>query len=518
MNRSFFWAACIIYSVAMVAIGVRIYQKSKKGSGSDQLLDFWIAGRTFPGWRMAVSLAAGWLMLGWIGYGMSMIYTMGLSGAWMLPIPWLLLCVIVIWMVSFVRRLPAISLPEAVEKRFGRPARTLLALCSIFVFTSWTGAETFMAGTLISPFLGIPPTMAMCLLVIPVMVYTYFGGFRAVVLTDFVQFIFVATFITILAVVAVVTASNMSEGSLFATLASTPTVSFGEGTMFSLFACGWAMPVILLAAYIPGWMIEQDLLLRIQGATSLKEARKGAWIAFGLIGFFVVLLPVITAFSAIILFPPGDPGSSEIIGSDSTGIVSAIILHHFPVWAQIAMFVGILAAQMSTIDTFANIVALPLSYDIAQPVFMNHLSTAKKATLTRILAVAAILLGLIYALNADSLMDVYVLSSGVLTASIAVPAFAIFLKKANIMAVVLSSLFGFAGNILFYVYEYKMAEHSYQPQWLADTYLGYIIVGLVASLAGLTIGIIFGKPSSTAQLATVSDFPLEGVEVFNIKP
>jgi SSS family solute:Na+ symporter len=511
-----FWIAFIIYSLFVMLIGYLIWRRIHTDTASHQILDFWIASRRFPGWRLAVSLTAGWLMLGWLGYGMSMIYQMGLSGIWILPLPWFILCFIIIWMVPYVRRFPAISLPEAMEKRYGKLTRLIIALCSIFVFTSWTGAELFMVGHLGAPFLHTSPALTMILFVIPIMVYTYYGGFRAVVLTDFVQFIFMALFIVILGIVSLNFAKIASGGSIIGRLAQTPTPYYGPGTMFKLFACGIAMPIILLFAYLPGWMIEQDLLLRIQGANSLKEARKGAWLALILITIFVIGIPTLIAFNALVLFPPGVESSSIAIGNDATGIISAIILKYFPVWGQILMFVGLIAAQMSTVDTFANVIALPLTYDIVQPALMKNLSKQTIAKWSRILSVISILIALVYALNATSLMDVYILSSGVLTASIAIPAFAMFWKRTNQLGAILSAILGFIGNVVFYIFEYHIWKHNFQPQWLADTYLGYIIVGLVGSIIGLLIGSLIGKPPTFEQVSTIAPSPLEGVEVFDI--
>ncbi len=511
-----FWIAAIVYSFFVVLMGYYIWTRMRKDTATHQILDFWIASRKVPGWRMAVSLTAGWLMLGWLGYGMSMIYQMGLAGLWILPLPWFILTFIIVWMVPRVRRLPAISLPEAISKRYGVSTRTIIAVCSIFVFTSWTGAELFMLGHLASPFLKISPALVMVLFVIPIIIYTYFGGFRAVLLTDVLQFILMATFITVLGIVSVNAASAATGGNVTATLRNIATPYYGEGTMFRLFACGIAMPIILLVAYLPGWMIEQDLLLRIQGAKSLKESRRGAWIALVLINVFVIAIPVLIAFNAVALFPPGAEGSAAAVGADATGIISAIIMNFFPLGAQVLMFVGLLAAQMSTVDTFANVIALPLTYDIIHPNFLKKKPKPVVTQWTRILAIAAILFGLIYALNATSLMDVYILSSGVLTASIAIPAFAMFCRKANRLGVILSAAMGFIGNVVFYIYEYHIVQHAYKPSWLADTYLGYIIVGILGSLVGLIIGSAIGKPATVEELAAISPTPLEGAEVFDI--
>jgi SSS family solute:Na+ symporter len=517
MTSSFyFWIAALIYFAFVIWLGYYIWKRVKMDTATHQILDFWIAGRKFPGWRLAISVTAGWLMLGWLGYGMSMIYQMGLSGLWILPLPWFILCFIIIWMVPHVRKFPAISLPEAIQKRFGSSTRAIIALASIFVFTSWTGAELFMVGKLGAPFLQVSPALVMIVVVIPIMIYTYFGGFRAVVMTDFVQFIIMAVFIVVLGLVSYFAAAQTTGGHILETLAKTATPYYGEGSMFNLFACGIAMVIILLAAYLPGWMIEQDLLLRIQGANSLQEARKGAWYGLLLISIFVIGIPTLIAFYALVLFPPGLEASSAAVGADATGIISAVILKYFPIWGQVLMFVGLLAAQMSTVDTFANVIALPLTYDLARPTFLRKLPREKEVQWSRILSVVAILFGLIYALNATSLMDVYILSSGVLTASIAIPAFAMFWKRANRLGVILSSTLGFLGNVLFFYYEYHIVEHAYSPKWLADTYLGYIMVGILSSLLGLVAGSIFGSPPTREQLATVSAQPLEGVEVFDI--
>lgn len=516
MNQTiFFWLASILYFLFAISIGYFIWKRIHKQSATNQLLDFWIGSRAFPGWCLAISLTAGWLMLGWLGYGMSMIYQMGLSGLWILPLPWFILCFIIIWMVPHVRRLPAISLPEAIEKRFGSQTRGLLAIASIFVFVSWTGAETFMVGKLGAPFLNISPALVMIIVTAVVMVYTWFGGFRAVVVTDMLQFSFMALFILVLGIVSYNAARGLSQGNLLAHLNQMPTAYYGSGTMFKLFACGISMPIILLVAYLPGWMIEQDLLLRIQGASSLKEARKGSYFAFVLISVFVIAIPTLIAFSSIVIFPPGEEASIAAVGTDATGIISAIILKYFPLWAQILMLVGLLAAQMSTIDTFANVTALPLAYDLVQPTLLKKAPREKVIHWTRILSIAALLLGLLYAVNATSLMDVYTLSSGVLTASIAIPAFAIFWKKANQLAVILSAILGFIGNVVFYIFEYHVWKHNFWPAWLANTYLGYIIVGIAGSLIGLFIGVLFGKPSTPEHLASVARQPLEGTEMFD---
>jgi len=484
-NDLLFKIAFVLYSLVMIGVGVVLYRKSKQAQLTGNSEEFWIGSRKFSGWQMAISLTAGWLMLGWLGYGMSMIYQMGLSGLWILPLPWIILCGLVVLAVKKIRSRKEYSCTDALGNSFGKQARILSAAASVFVFIAWTGAELFMAGSLISPFLNISKETAMIIMVIPILIYTWMGGFKAIIFTDILQFSIMALFITALTIAAVTGISTASGISIIDQLTKTPTVSYGEGTMWNLFAGGFALPIILLVAYLPGWLVEQDLILRIQGAKSDSEAKKGAWLGYLLIGVFVITLPAITAFAAILLFPSADPTSASKIGTDATGIISAIIQMRFPIWAQVLMFLGLVAAQMSTIDTFSN----------AASVGMRDLNGGKPVNnqTARIISITAIVLGLIYGLKAESLTAVYTLSSGVLTAAVAIPLFALFIPKVHRFGIVGSIIAGALGTIIFYHIEYNVWGNSYSPKWLADTYLGYIIVGIFCSVIALIGGSIIGN-------------------------
>ncbi len=210
-----YWIAIIAYCLAVMFLGWKF-----RKTGSRTQIDFWLADRKITGLRLGVSLASGWLMLGWIGFGMSQVYMFGASGLWILPIPWIILTLIIVAAVPIFRRIPSISLPQAIQKRFGSSARVFLAILSFGVFLSWTQAELFMAGTLASPFLGIPAWAVMVLLVVPILFYTWHGGFKAIVTTDMLQFVIMAAFMVILAFAGYKAATAASDVSLGSALAS----------------------------------------------------------------------------------------------------------------------------------------------------------------------------------------------------------------------------------------------------------------------------------------------------------
>ncbi len=544
-----YWLGTIGYCVAMVFIGVWIRRRIRHDQGEQMNFEFWIAKRQLPGWRLAISLTAGWLMLGWVGFGMSQIYMYGATGLWILPIPWLILCVLVIFMVPFVRRIAAVSLPQGIGKRYGSSARTILAVLSLLVFLSWTQAELFMGGYLMAPFLPLPAWLqgamqscagamhiqatemqlrqffCMFLLVLPIIIYVWLGGFRANVATDVAQFALMAPFMIILAVFAINGA--VSHGNVIETLRQTTPPWADAGQMFNLGFLGWLFPVILLIGYLPGWLIEQDLVIRLQAARSTRESRKAAWWGLLLIGVFVIILPAIIAFCSLVIYPPQNGGPNHQVGDaagqEAYNICSALI-QQMPGWLSVFMLIGIIASQMSTVDTFANVSALALAYNLVEPSAKGlslRSSPRGRLMLARVISVLVLLIALVCAAVSQSLKDVYYISSGILSACVAIPTIFVFWRRTTLPAVITAAILGFVGTVGAFIFEYHTAAtldivstvvarmrtfifgHQYQPTtdatashsfkdvvpgWLVNSQgYNYLAVGVLLSLVSIVV-------------------------------
>lgn len=524
MEKLYFWAAFILYALFMVGVGVYIYRRQLGNSQEKGVFEFWMAKRQMSGLRLGMSLTAGWLMLGWIGFGMSQIYMLGASALWILPLPWFILCFIVVWMVPYIRRLPSMSIPDAIEKRYGKAARTLLAIFSVYVFISWTQAELFMTGTLMSPFLGVKPWLCMTLFVLPIIAYIYLGGFRAVITTDAIQFVIVALFMVVLAGTAISGASEASGGDILGALSQITPPLAAKGEMFNLFFLGFLFPAVLLIGYLPGWLIEQDLIQRIQGAKSTQEAKKGAWAGLVFIITFVIILPAIAAFCALVVFPPVNGAAAAAVDSKAYSIISAFI-GRMPLGLGIFMMIGIIAAQMSTVDTFVNVSAMHVSYDLIDPLLLKNAPEKTRLNVARGVSVAVIVIGLLLAFISESLGDLYYVSSGVLSASIAIPLFFIFWKRTTHQAVIASALAGFVGIVGGYWYEYKYlnavdvnAPTYYTkvlPTWLHGSFCyNYLAFGVILSLVVIIAVSLATEKSSEACLDFVKDEPVDDIHQF----
>jgi SSS family solute:Na+ symporter len=519
MAKGYFWAVFIFYALCMIVLGVVIHRKYLGHSSKKGLFEFWMAKREMPGLWLGISITAGWLMLGWIGFGMSQIYMYGATGLWILPIPWFLLCFIIIAIVPLVRRLPSVSVPQAIENRFGAPARMLVALFSVFVFLSWAQAELFMAGRLLSPFLGVPSWVCMSLLVLPILIYVYLGGFRAVVTTDVFQFCFTSVFMIVLGVTAVWGASKVSGGDIIGALKQAAPPLSGKGQTFNLWFLGGLFPVVLLIGYLPGWMTEQDLILRLQAAKSTRDARRGACLGLLLITTFIIVLPALVAFCALVVFPPANGAAAAAVDDKGYSIISAFI-SRMPLGLAVFMVLGIISSQMSTVDTFTNVAAMPLAYDLVDR-FLKKRRASEKVRLNaaRITTSLVIVAALPLAFMSESLGDIYYISSGVLSASIALPLFFIFWKRTTLAGVMSASLAGFIGTVGGFYYEYKYlggdekSAHYYLkelPQWLQGSYgYNYLALGVGLSLVTMVGVSLATRKSAAGQLASVRPQPVD---------
>jgi len=490
------WTLFVLYSAFVVFWSFKTTGREKDAE------EFWSGKQDTPWWKLAISLTSGWLMLGWIGFGMGQVYMLGATGLWILPIPWLVLMVWLVIAVPLYRKVPFFSIPDAFESRFGPKTRVLIGLFSLGVFLSWTGAELVMVKTLIGGNLGLAEGLHWIVLLVfiaPIMIYTYRGGFRAIVNTDMFQFALMALFMTILLIFSLsYTANAVEGGSVMAAIRDSAPPWLGEGaSVFSLRNMGIVFPIALFLGYLPGWAIEQDLWLRVQAAKSTADSRKAAGLALALIGTFVIVIPAIVAFLALAAFPPVSGVEAEAVGGEGSWAVSIIpaFMSGMNPALFCFMFLGIVACQMSTVDTFANVSALAISNDVLGS------KGVKGRKVGRWISVGVLFLAFLYALISDKLGDVYYISSGVLSAAIAIPLFAYGWKRASAAAIFAASIAGFVSAIGFYWLEYKIWE-MVMPDWLSflAASAGYNYLGACVLVSALTLIVVtLIAPSNRAE-------------------
>lgn len=477
MMRWIYWAGFFCYSVLVIYVGWRGYQRSKQVSEPEGA--FWSAGKSLTPWAAGLSISASFMSISWsCVYDVQLFYWYGLSALWLLAIPWLLAMLGFFILTPYFRKSTAFSQPEMLARKFGERIRGSFALPLALVFLVWGGAEIYAAAQILSPILEISYQVVLALIALVVAIYSFMGGFAAVVITDRVQFALVAFFIIAIAWIA--GNAVLARDSIHTLIANIPTPPKTTGPALSLFAASPALVILTLIAYLPGWIVETDIWLRLQAAKDTAAARKGVLIAAFNSFLFIAVLPLIIGMAALYLYPPVQSNIPPEL-NDGAAIFAVLIKNHASGVVSVLLILGLAAASMSTIDTCSNVVALSLSYDLLEPALSRAKKVIDRQRLSRYMSAGAVLLAYLYALFTESLWDIFYLSSGILTTTLFIPMMALFIQNTTRRQVQISAMVGFTATLLFYFLETRGVLGAIEPAWLAETGLGYILWGLMAS-------------------------------------
>jgi SSS family solute:Na+ symporter len=172
------------------------------------------------------------------------------------------------------------------------------------------------------------------------------------------------------------------------------------------------------------------------------------------------------------------------------------------------MIGGILAAAMSTIDTYSLLASGNIVYDIYRPVIDPYASDRRLLLLTRIgvfgVMIAAALISLLF----DRMRDTWQFMSSVATSVVFVPMMGALFGRPRPLAGFLAAVAGLAGLIIFYTLlftqgTYNLNQETYMLQ-LGDVELWQdyaVLCALPVSCLGYVLGNLMGKraPSSPPQ-------------------
>lgn len=542
-----YWLVFFVYIAFLIYVGLDAYKKQKaSASAEEEHNDYWITGRSQPAYMVGMSIASGWMLIGMITWMTWATYDLGISGLWVVAIPWFISNIWQFLMARPLRRIKAISQCQMLQNRFGLPARILSAPINIFSYTIWSAAELYAASLIMAPALGISIQAMIVIYAIPIALYMWMGGFRSVINANIIQFFMGAIILIVTTVGIFLTAGNIAAAhhtTIWGMLQAQPIVNSmaypvdAAKSSTSFFAyVSLSFPLIVMIGLLPGWAAAEDFWLKAQAAKTTRAARLGGIYNIVFNTFIIVIPAAIIGLLGLIVFPPetkdGVLSAAAALGDKGAyNVISSYINEYMPPLLKALLIFLLSAHTMSTVANYSNICAMNVSYDVLQPLVYRkrNWSDAKIVKWSRLITVVMIVVNILLAELYNSpvlgatLNDAYFLSSGLLSCGVAVMLYVLWWKRANLLGVMMGGLCGTLGTFIFFILEYKVWNFTYtMPVWdwifgagaMANSYLGYCVVGIVCGIVGLLVGTFAGAPPTKEQLAAVADKPIDDVAEF----
>ena len=402
-----------IYMALIIAMGLWYSRKA-----NTNIEGYFLAKRGFGPWLTSLSAQAsdmsGWLLMGlpgvafFMGIGYAFWVVLGLFiGTW------------VNWAVVAKRLRTysevadnAITLPEFFSKRFHDNRRILLAvaaLISLLFFSIYVGAQLIVVGRVFNHIFDLPITIMVIIGAVVVLSYTLIGGFLAVGITDVVQSLLMVTALTLVMIFGVVHVGGVAGVvenlqtfprflDFFGMAEPTGIVNgvpiFGEGTSLTFLA------VISLMAWGLGYFGMPQVLVRFMAINKISNFKTSRVIAI-----VWVFVGMFAAVSIGLLGRAIFPGAFAT-GGDAETVFILLSQNFFPPLLAGVVISGILAASMSSTDSYMLIVSSSLANDIYKGIFDKNASEKKVMWIARVTMLLVTVFGIVVAVGNQPIFQV----------------------------------------------------------------------------------------------------------------
>lgn len=379
------------YFVLMIGIGLYAWRKS-----TSNVSEFMLGGRNLPPAVAALSAGAsdmsGWMLMGLPGA----VYLAGFSAVWIavgLTIgAWANYRLVAPRLRAYTEIADdAVTIPDYLEKRFEDRSRSLRVIASLVIivfFTLYTSAGLVAGGKLFEASFGYDYRFGLVLTASVVLLYTLFGGFLAVSLTDFVQGCIMFLALVLVPIVAIAAVGGWS-GTQAATTAIDPDYFdwfAGVGTLGILSSLAWGL----------GYFGQPHIIVRFMAVRSVKDMpttrRIGmSWMIVTVIGAVlcgVGGLAYVTQNGLIL----ADPETIFIV-------LSQTLFHPYIAGFLLA---AILAAIMSTISSQLLVSSSSLTEDFYKTFFRKSASQSELVLVGRFATLAVAIVAVFLALDRSS--------------------------------------------------------------------------------------------------------------------
>ena len=415
----------IIVSIIFVAIGI-LYSRKHQG-----LSNYLTAGRNVGTTSLTTSLVASalgaWILFGpasaatWGGIGSVVGYSLGTA----FPM------IALIFLGTKIRKVfpRGNTLTEFIHHKFGKNLFKLILILIIFYMFIFLCAEITAISMLVNYISSIPLWVTATLVIVTTLVYTLYGGLRASILTDNLQFFIV---LILLFICFYYLFSQNSDNISFEIIQTN-----SQHLLSSKYITNYTAGLTFFIAVAATNLFHQGNWQRVFAAKNNKVLKRSLWLSF------IIIIPIvffmgITGIIAISLDNKVNPDLAffSILLKDKTEFLSVLI---------IIMSVSL---TVSTIDTLVNAISSLIVVDGKK--FYVHHGKRDFFLLSKIFIVILSIISLIIASKGFSILYLFLLADLLCCAAVFTVFYGFYQKNFNEKNAMISILIGlFLGLLLF---------------------------------------------------------------------
>lgn len=337
----------IIYILLMILIGIIASRKSRS---KEQM---YLAGNTFSWFPLGISvMISAFSAVNFIAFP-SEIIEFGPAVLISLPVFILVLYPLIKWFIPFFTKQKGLSAYSFLEERYDIKTKYLAMLLFIMWRLMWISITLYASARLLMVFTGWPLHIIMIVIGIIAIFYSSIGGFRAVVITDMVQFFILLGTISLTLYLAM-DSDSFSIASFTGWFSDNPFpndfFSFDPKIRISF----WSGLTGTFIAFLARYGADQISIQRYMAARSDKEAGKLIVLnSFAVLSILTLLLLWGIAVSLVYENSPFPPlkQMALFIGSMPTGMTGLFTA-------------ALIAASMSSIDSGLNAMSAVISEEL----------------------------------------------------------------------------------------------------------------------------------------------------------
>lgn len=388
----------IIFAYLVVVLLIGVWA----GLGVKNMKDYAVANRSFGTMAIFATLSASF-----IGGGFSMgnaekVFLVGISNIvalWGFSLKEILVAKYIA--PNIVNYPDAISVGDIMEPAYGKEARIFAGIFGVILSAGILGAQIGAIGYIFNLFLDWSRTFGIIVGLGIVIIYSTFGGMRAVVWTDIMQFIVLVVGIPIALFYGVEYVGGWS-----AVVDKVP----AEHLMISTEPMALLALASLFLTFLLGETLVPPYLQRLLIGKTNRNVRRGTMIS----GIFSIPFFAITGLIGLVALAMNP-------SIDANLAMPYVIQEALPPVLQGVVIAAIISIIMSSADSFLNAAAIAFSNDIIKPLRKSELSHEAELKMARIITLAVGILAVVFALSIDSVLDILIYSYNFWAPTILVP-------------------------------------------------------------------------------------------------